>query len=158
MKTSLLARWFVTILMGVALTTGLTGCIGGDDDPVDPGTGGAPAALVGTWTFQTVTLDGQPQDLADWFEWQAETVSAHVIINGDYTQRFVELDAQSNVVYYDSGVFTVDGQNLTVTVNSENGSAVTAYTTFEGSWLVVGSLLTMTMVDGGHTVVMALAR
>jgi len=163
MKTSLLARWFVTILMGVALTAGMTGCIGSDDIPTIPGINDddgdtAPAALVGNWTFQSVTLDGVSQDLSDWFEWNAETVEAHLTINANFTMGSEEVDAQSNVLYYDSGTFTVNGQNLIVTINSENGNAVTAYTPFSGTWLVVSSLMTLTMIDDGHTVAMVLSR
>jgi len=161
MKTSLLARWFVTILMGVALTTGLTGCIGSDDIPTIPGIGGGddvPAALLGNWTFQSVTLDGQAQDLSDWFEWNAETVEAHLIVADNFTLRSEEVDGDSAVLYWDSGTFTVDGQTITVTITSENGNAVTAYTAFDGSWLVVSNLLTLTMIDDGHTVAMVLTR
>ena len=161
MKTSLLARWFVTILMGVALTAGMTGCIGSDDIPTIPGINDGddvPAALVGNWTFQSVTLDGVSQDLSDWFEWNAETVEAHLTINDNFTMRSEEVDAQSNVLYWDSGTFAVDGQNITVTINSENGNAVTAYTPFDGTWLVVSSLMTLTMIDDGHTVAMVLSR
>ena len=97
MKTSLLARWFVTILMGVALTAGLTGCIGSDDIPTIPGIGGGdevPAALVGNWTFQSVTLDGQPQDDLN----ELECVDGAVWANIWFTDRVVRIDPKNGVV------------------------------------------------------------
>jgi hypothetical protein len=56
-------------LVGCVLLCGLllVGCSGGEDD--EPGSGNPPAALVGTWVFQSVTVNGAPQALGEVLDW-----------------------------------------------------------------------------------------
>ena len=152
MKTSLF-NWLLVTVMTALLVAGCS-----DDDNPANDNNTLPDELVGTWTHQSVTLDGTPQDMADFFEWDVNAVKAHVIINANKTQRYEELDDQDAILYYDEGPISINGQSIEVTVNSENGQSVTPYTAFTGTWALSGNQLTLTGEDGGHTIVITLTK
>jgi hypothetical protein len=154
-------RRLVTILAGLTLAAGLGGCISSEDLPTIPiirGLNGSPAELLGTWHYAAVTVDGQPQDLAAWLGWQAETTAARLIVNDDYSQRREERDAQDAVVNTLAGHFAVDGDQIVLTVTTENGEAVDAYTALTAAWQVGGDTLTLTETGDGYTAVIQLTR
>jgi len=146
MKTRAL---FLSFLIVVALIA-FVGC--SDDDSGTNSNGGIPSELVGEWVYDSLTVNSAEQTMADFFEWDANGVEAHFTINADSTQMYEEFDAQDSVLYYDEGTIAVSGNNATATVTSEDGAAVTPYTTFDGTWAVNSTHLLLTMVQGADTV------
>jgi len=90
-------------LVGCVLLCGLllVGCSGGEDD--EPGSGNPPAALVGTWVFQSVTVNGAPQALGEVLDWQAGTVAASMIIQSNGGYSISEVDAQGQQTHFENG-------------------------------------------------------
>jgi hypothetical protein len=123
------------------------GCKKDDDSPTSPGATGVPAALVGTWTLQSATLNGQPADLATLFEWVQGTESATVKIeaNGSYT--YTELNGSSQVLFTNAGTFTVTGSNFTVSITSANGQPLQTPEGFAGTWAVNGNTVSLTIAS-----------
>ncbi len=119
------------------------GCKKDSDSPTSPGIS-IPAAMVGTWTLQSVMLNGQPQDVATFFNFVqgAESATIRVESAGGYT--YTEYDGGGQAVYTNGGTMAVSGANFTITVNSENGQSV-AVQTQTGTWAITGSTLTLTV-------------
>ncbi|RKX29739.1 MAG: hypothetical protein DRP47_00915 [Candidatus Zixiibacteriota bacterium] len=117
-----------------------------------------PDELLGTWTFQTITVDGTTTDIADIFEWDSTTVSSHIIIYADYTTRYEELDSDNSVVFYDKELFVINENSLTITAVSENGSPIEHQYAFSGSWSISGNQLTLSTSEEGHTIVFTLSK
>jgi hypothetical protein len=152
MKTKqMVATLIVTLFAIVSLSCN------SDNNPTG-GSNGFPTGLAGTWTHQSVTVNGTLQDLGTFMEWDSTTVKAQSTLNTDYTQHYEELDANDSVTYYDDGTFTLKGDSISAQVTSENGQAVTPYQTVLGTYQLNGNLLTLTMVDQGDTVVMVLTK
>jgi hypothetical protein len=155
MKRSLISLLSLMLLMTVVVI----GCSDDDDDnPAGSNTATFPTDLAGTWEQQSVSFNGVSQDIATFFDWDTSAIKATITMFTDYTHRYEELDAQDSILYYDEGTLTLDGQNVTVVVTSENGQAITPDTTCVGTWAVVGNLLTITQIRAADTVIMVLDK
>ena len=140
-----IARVFMILTLAFALLP--VGCKKDDDSPSSPGTTGIPEALVGTWTLQSATVNGQPTDLAIVFSWVdgSESATIKVEANGAYT--YAEYNGAAEMLYTSGGTIAVSGTNFTLTENSENGQAVPAHELFAGTYAVAGNTLTLTIAS-----------
>jgi len=118
-----------------------------DDDSVGPIEGAPPAELVGTWSMQSVTVNGQPASLADVLEWDPNTASSDFTVetSGVYTYR--ELNVQGVPTFLAAGTITISGNGFTISVSSVNGTPIPAQRQ-SGTWeLVQGELRLTTQED-----------
>ncbi len=142
---------FGLVLAGLVLAAGC----GDDDNPT-----GTPAAtvssdLVTIWRITSVTVDGTPQDVGDFFGFSPTAVNFHLTIASDATYVGQELDASGDVVSEESGTAVSSGETLTLTKTAVDGVALpTPEVVAQGTWSVASYHLTFTMVQDGHTVVM----
>ncbi|MCD6249751.1 MAG: hypothetical protein J7J98_05410 [candidate division Zixibacteria bacterium] len=149
-----------SIFLITVLSFAVLAFVGCSDDDDDNGTNSTafPAELVGEYVQTSVTLNGTPQDVATFYEWDATAVRSLITISASGEQLYQEFDANDSVLYYDSGPATISGTSLTITVSSENGTPVTPYTTFSGTWDLTGNILTLTMVEGTNTAVLVMTK
>jgi len=141
-------------LVGCVLLCGLllVGCSGDEDN--EPGSGNLPAALVGTWAFESVTINGAPQALGDALEWQAGTVAASMSIRSDGGYSISEVDAGGQQTHLENGFISVDGNELDLNILASDG--VTIEDTISGTYTLSGDTLIFTFVEEGDTIAITL--
>lgn len=128
-----------------------------DDDNVDPTgneDGHPPAAMLGTWVFQSVTVDGVAASLADVLEWLPATVRAEINIQTNGTYVFQEVNASGGQLWWESGFVYVSGNEIDINTLQDGDGLVneTSYLTYT----LVNGILTLIEVDEGITVVFIL--
>lgn len=136
------------------------GC--GDDDDDDNGDptgnndGHPPAAMVGVWVFQSVTVNGVAGSLAAVLEWNPDTVGAEIQILTNSTYIYQEVDTNGGQLWFESGFVYVDGNEIDINVLQDQDGPVneTAFLTFT----LVGGVLTLTEVDEGTPIVFTLTQ
>ena len=139
--------------LALSLALVLASC-GRKPDPVGPTTS-LPEQLVGTWTIQSVKLDGVETPLAEAFGWGPNTVSSRMTIeeNGNYSGR--EFNGTGAAVYTETGLVSVNEKNISITIETADGKALTPPEGKTGQWEVAKndggeSYLTLTISDGGQ--------
>jgi len=117
-------RALVTLLALLALA-GLQ-CKKSDSSssPTGPSAAAIPSQLVGTWHYQSATIDGSPTDLAAMYQWEQTTVRSEMVLNSNGSFIVRELDNSDKVTYSEGGTLTVTGQVLKFTTTSVNGQQV----------------------------------
>ena len=119
----------------------LSGC--GKDESTTPTVRVFPPELVGTWNYQSVTIDGQEAVLRDILDWQDETVRAALIISADREFVINEYSADDSVLYYESGTFAVNGNYFTLTIYDNSNGVVSPPANQDGTWEISGNQLTL---------------
>lgn len=127
-----------------------------EDDPGGPGAGKPPAAMIATWVFQSVTVNGAAASLADVLEWQPATVSAEFYVEANGTYAYQEVNVGGGQLWFEVGFVFVEGGEIDINVIEDADGPVneTSFLTYT----LVGDTLTLTEVDMGTTVVFTLAR
>jgi FlaG/FlaF family flagellin (archaellin) len=140
------------ILVGCVLLCGLllVGCSGDEDD--EPGSGTPPAALVGTWVFESVTVNGAPQALGDVLDWQAGTVAASMSIASNGF-AISEVDSAGQETHYEAGFVYVDGNEMELNILAPGGIIEE---TISGTYTLSGDTLIFTTVEEGDTIAITL--
>lgn len=125
---------FKAILISVIICLLLLsfGC-GKDDNPAGP-QNNVPAELVGTWYYQSGTLNGDPQELSFLLRWNLGTEYARFTVGSDRSFVYEELDVDSVVVWTESGTFTVNGNNATISVTENDDGPVNPPDVLSGTW------------------------
>lgn len=108
------------------------GC-GKDDNPAGP-QNNVPAELVGTWYYESGTLNGNPQELSFLLQWNPGTEYARFTVGSDRSFVYEELDVDSVVVWTESGTFTVNGNNATISVTENDDGPVNPPDVLSGTW------------------------
>ncbi len=139
-------------LVGCVLLCGLllVGCSGDEDD--EPGNGNPPAALVGTWMFESVTVNGAPQALGDVLDWQAGTVAASMSIRSQGGYGISEVDAGGQLTHAEGGFVYVDGNEMDLNNIAPDGTTET----ISGTYTLSGDTLIFTTVEDGDTIAITL--
>ncbi|MDH3727840.1 MAG: hypothetical protein OER77_09945 [Myxococcales bacterium] len=142
------------ILVGCVLLFGLllVGCSGDEDD--EPGSGNPPAALLGTWVFESVTVNGAPQALGDVLDWQVGTVAASMNILSNGALSISEVDAGGQQTHFEKGFVYVDGNEMELNILALD--LLTIEETISGTYTLSGSTLTYTTLENGDTIAIML--
>lgn len=120
---------------------------------------GMPTETIGIWEIESVNQNGSPISPSDYFGWDSGTVTIHVALYSNNTYLAQELDDMDDVVYYDAGTVTVDGGNVTIQMNDDDGNPVDPpETVFEGTWTVDNGKLVLTETDQGDITVLTWSR
>lgn len=140
-------------LVGCVLLFGLllVGCSGDEDE--EPGSGNPPAALLGTWVFESATVNGAPQALGDVLDWQAGTVAASMSIQSNGAYSISEVDAGGQQTHFENGFVFVDGNEMDLNILAPDG---TIEETLSGTYTLSGSTLTYTTLENGDTIAIML--
>jgi hypothetical protein len=129
----------ISILVGLAFL--VTGC--GKDEPTTPNVRVFPSELVGTWDYQSVTIDGQEAILRLILGWRDETARATLSISDEGEFVYNEYSADDSVLYFEDGTFTVNGNYFTITVYNSSFGVVSPPVIDDGTWEVSGNQLTL---------------
>ncbi|HMB71446.1 MAG TPA: hypothetical protein VKU85_19210 [bacterium] len=127
----------------------------GDDNPMDDnGDMPPPAELVGDWTFQSVTVDGSPDVLADVLEWEPGATSARIQFTDMNAYVYQEVNSAGGQIFFESGFIVIEADELELNALQDSNGPVTE--TILLNFVVSGSTLTLTETDTGSTVVFTL--
>ena len=135
------------LILTLALVLLPLGCKKDDSSPTSPGTGGIPASLVGTWTLDSVTVNGQAADLATVFNWVPGTESANITVDANGAYTYKELGGGGQVLFTNAGTIALSGSNFTITVTSKDGQPLATAETLAGTWVASGNTLTLTIAS-----------
>lgn len=115
--------------------------------------------LLGVWKIGGATVNGSAVEPRVVLEWDAETVTNHLIVFPWGAYRAEELDADGLPVYSDSGNMVLDGDSLIVQALVMDGVDIwPPEEVFAGTWSKDGTDLVLTSVVGGDTVVLTWVR
>lgn len=147
MRTALLS----VLAAGLLLT--VSSCKKDSKNPVGPA-----VSIHGTWSITSATVNGQPTDPAQIFEFVQGAVSARFTFAANGAFTYEEKNAQGNTLYTETGTFTISGQNVTVNITHANGQQLPQPIVITGTWAVTGNQLTVTTQIQGNTVVVIFTR
>lgn len=146
-----------TPLLTVLVTGLLLGMSACKKDSTNPA-GSATTSINGTWVIASATVNGQPTDPAQIFNYVQGTASARFSFGANGSFTYEERDAQGNVLYSESGTFTVSGQNVTVNITHSNGQPLQQPIVIAGTFAITGNQLTFTTQLQGNNVVLVFTR
>ena len=121
---------FYTSILFISLAPG---CGKDDNNPAAP-TGDVPAELLGTWYYQSASINGVQVPLGFILGWDQGTVSARFTVGSDESFIYEELNADAAVVWTESGTFTVDGNSATITITENDDGPVDPPEVLSGTW------------------------
>ncbi len=131
---------------------------GSDDDEDAMGTadeGKPPAEMVGTWIYQSVTVDGTAASLATVLDWVANAVEARITVQANSAYFYEEVNAAGGQLWSESGfVFVNDAGEIDINMQQNSDGSVNEMSTFDFN--LSGSTLTLQEVDQGMTIVFTL--
>lgn len=146
-----LAMWIV--LLGLLVLA----CGNDDENPTDAtGDGKPPAAMVGTWTYQAVSVDGGPAILSDVMEWTTGAVEARLHIQSNSAFVYEEVNASGGQLWAESGFVFIDGGEIDINVQSNSDGPANETTRY--AFTLNSDTLTLTIVDQGMTYVFILTK
>lgn len=150
-------KWFVTsLIFTMILAAMLVGCK--DDKSTNNDGGNLDSQYVGTWVFQSVTVNGDQASLADVLDWNEGAIVAMLMIESDGGCTYQESDQYGNSVWNSYGTFAVDGDNFTITFTSDSDGNLNPADITTGTVDVSETSMTITYVEGEATVVVTLAQ
>ena len=120
------------------------------------GDGSPPATLVGTWDFQSVTVDNAPDDLATVLELVPGAVAADITIQANGAYVYQEVNTMGGQLYFEIGFVFINGSEVDINVQNTSDGPVEEMVV--ASFLVDGDTLTLTLTEDGMTIVFALVR
>lgn len=119
----------------------LAGC--GKDETTTPNVRTFPSELVGTWDFQSVTIDGHEAVLSLILDWQDETVRSDASISADGDLVVNEYSAGDSILYFQEGTFAVNSDYFTMTFYTNSNGVISPPVIDDGTWEVSGNQLTL---------------
>ena len=137
---------------GAAVNNNDTNNDNGDGD----GDGSPPAALVGTWDYQSVMVDGTAADLGTVLDWVPGAVAADVIIQPNGAYVYQEVNSMGGQLYFENGFVFVNGNEVDINTQGNSDGAVDEMVV--AMFLVDGDTLTLTLTEDGMTVVFTFSR
>ncbi len=146
-------RWSILLALVTLVfsLSALTSC--GDDDnsstapPLPPTE--LPHILAADWAIVSATVNGSPQDLADFFEWEDGTTGAMMLLNPDGTYNEREYGFDRTILSETTGTINIQNDVITITETSSGNSQV-----FHGTWEVDNHVLTLRHDDGTDVTVL----
>ena len=130
-------------------------CSGNEEEnPADSQGGPPPTELVGTWTFQSVTVNGSTADLDSVLEWTANAVLARFTIETNGAYVYEEVNSGGGQLKFESGFVYVDGNRIDINILLDDNGAVNETSTV--TYTLNGNMLTLQEVALGTTIVFTL--
>lgn len=139
-KIKSISVWAVICLLLLA-----AGCGKDDDNPADPGNN-VPAELVGTWYWDSATVNGTPISPGAILQWSDSVMTARFTVGADGSLVYEELDADSTVIQTENGTFTVSGNTATIAFSEIELSGTWALNESQDELTLNGTYLGMQVV------------
>ena len=150
-------RKLFLICVALSFALAFAACSEDDDDDGDPtGNGGGkpPAEMLGNWTYQAVTIDGNPASLATVLDWVPSAVRAEIFFRDDGAYLYQEVLANGGQLWWEAGFVFIDGTELDINLlNDQDG---TASGTTRMAWSIDMGTLTLTKTSGATVTVFTL--
>ena len=113
----------------------IAGCSSSDKDepPMGSFTMPPPPQMVGSWIFQSVTVNGAAASLASVQEWVPQTVQSKVHIQANNAYIYEEVNISGGQLWFESGFLVIEGDSVDIVAQmdsdgSSNESTRMAYT------------------------------
>ncbi len=135
MRIFKIASVFVVLLFLIAVC--------GKEEATSPTPRIFPEELVGTWDYQSVTIDGIDAVLRLILDWQEETVRATLSISSDGSFVNSEYSADDSVMWFEDGNLAVNSNNFTITFYNNSNGVISPPEIQSGTWEVSGNQLTL---------------
>jgi len=149
-------RWYIgSLVFSMLLAVLLVGC---KDDKSTNGDDELDSQYVGTWIFQSATINGDMASLADVMEWTEGTVVAMLMIESDGDCIYQENDQYGNSLWNSFGTFEVSGTDFTLTFTSDSDGDLNPADVATGTVSVSSTTMTITTTEEGSTIVFTLAK
>lgn len=145
--------------MAFMLLLTLIGACGKDKNSTSPdNNSNVPAELLGTWNYQSATINGVPISLALILQWEVGTVAARFTVYEDGSLTNEELNDNGEVVWTEHGTITVSGDSATIALTSDNDGPINPPDTLSGTWQLDAGDLVLTTTYNEATVVLIATR
>ena len=151
-----LTRWPCYLLVFFSLMLGACTQDRDDDEGGDDGGGHPPAEMLGSWDFDSATVDGTPTPLADALDWHPQAVSADIQIMTNGAYAYQEVNGSGGQLWSESGFIFVDGDELDMNVQHNTDGPASEMTRM--AWTIDAGVFTLEFVESGETVVLTLLR
>lgn len=153
-------RWPLSALLFASLLVVFAACSSSDDDDDDggtgPGNGHPPAAMIDTWIYASVTVDGAAAVLATVLDWDPLAVEARLHVYDTSAFVYEEVTDRGGQLWAESGFVFIDGSELDVNVQADTNGTRDERRRF--AWDLTADTLTLTSVGAGSVVVFRLTR
>lgn len=117
-----------------------------------------PTSVQGIWTFQSVTVNGQPASLGETLGWEPGTTSQVLTITQSGNIFVNQLDESSNIVFSEVGTLCITGQTGIVTMTHDSDGPIVPPEITVITWLLSQGNLLITFVEQGIEVQITAAR
>lgn len=115
-----------------------------DDGPNGPGSGAPPPDMVGTWRYQSVTVNGAPANLSDVLGWVAGAVAADLSIQTNSAHVYQEVNAGGGQLWFESGFIFIDGTELDINIQQDTDGSRSD--TIRYAWTLSSGVLTLELL------------
>ena len=134
------------IAAAFAVIAGVSGCS-------DSGTNSVPSELLGTWWYQSATLDGVPYDWFLYYNGEFGDTASYTF-NDDRTWNRIVYGETLDTIQIGEGTYIVKGDSLTTTMTTLDGDSLIDPVVMGYMFTVTDSLLAITLsseTGGGIT-------
>ena len=150
----------ILVLAVIILTSLVSGCSEDKKSSTAPVESNIPQDLLGTWYYQSATVNGVPVALSYVLQWDEGTVAARFTVGSDGSLVNEELDDNDEVVWTETGTITIDGDNATITITADDDGPIDPPDVLSGTWSLNddGDELTLTGDYLGYPVIFVTVR
>ena len=115
-----------------------------------------PSAIVATWHYQSVTVNGSSESLRAFQDWDANTVRATLVVTSVGSYRYSEWNASDQELWWESGTVAFDGTNATFSPKANSDGPPDP--AWNCTWGVSGSNLTLEFRSQDDDIVITLTK
>ena len=142
----------ILVILALAVLTLLTaGCK--DNESTNPQAGVIPDNSIGTWQFESATLNGEPTFLGIPLDWMENTVTAMITMTSEGEYHYVERATNGDILWQEDGTITASEGDYAITITSNTDGTVDPALVLAGSYSITGNEMTMTTSINGQVVV-----
>lgn len=145
---------FLAILAPAILTLLVMGCK--DNESTNPQAGVIPDNSIGTWRFESATINGEPTFLGIPLDWMENTVMATITMTSEGEYHYVERSAEGDILWQEDGTITAAEGDYTITITSNTDGTVDPAEIRAGHYTITGNEMTMTTAINNQVVVFKL--
>lgn len=134
------------------------GCSGGNEDEnsgTGPSGGPPPPELVDTWSFVSVTVNGNAASLDSVMEWVSGAVGARFTIYANNAYSYEEINNVGAQLYSEIGYIINNGNQIEVIITDLSGNEVESFVI---TYVISSNTLTISLIDGSNTIVFTLTN
>jgi hypothetical protein len=144
--------WAISAL--VVLVTLMAGCK--ENKSTNAEVGVIPDNAVGTWRYQSATINGEPTFLGIPLDWMENTVTATITMTSEGDYHYVERDTEGNILWQEDGTITASEGDYAISITSNTDGTVNPPEVQVGTYSIAGPEMTLTTSINDQVVVFEL--